>query len=173
MGGRTRLGNAAVVSVAGRRRLLITDTLLADHPDEEVEVVVAHELAHVAHHDVAITQATVAVQAAAVLFLLDAGLTVATAPAGLLPAAWLPAGLVVAGAGALLLRPLGLAVSRLQERRADRYAVRLVGSADALASVVRRMAANHLAEPNPSAWTVWWWHSHPSAASRMTAGRIR
>ena len=167
VGAQTRLANAAVVTVGGRRRVEITDTLLADHTDEEVEVVLAHELAHVAHHDVVLTQAVTALQGAAVLFLVDAALAATGAAPGVLASYRLPLAYLVAGAAYLLLRPLGLAVSRLQERRADRYSLSLTANPSALASVVRRMAANNLAEPSPTAWTVWWWHSHPGADERM------
>src|SRR5688572_31757501 len=33
------------------RRILLSDTLLADHGDEEIEVILAHELAHHVHQD--------------------------------------------------------------------------------------------------------------------------
>lgn len=169
VGEQTRLANAAVVTVGGQRRVEITDTLLADHTDDEVEAVLAHELAHVAHHDVVLTQVVTALQGAAVLFLADAVLAGAGAATGVLASYRLPAAFLVAGAAYLLLRPFALAVSRLQERRADRYSLALTANPSALTSVVRRMAANNLAEPSPSAWTVWWWHSHPSADERMAA----
>lgn len=169
VGDRTRVANAAVMTVGGQRRVVITDTLLADHTDDEVEVVVAHELAHVAHHDVVLTQVVEALHVAASLWVVDAALAALATPAGVLPAASLPVAQAVGGAAYLLLRPLSLAVSRLQERRADRYALGLTSNPEALTSVVRRMAASHLAEPAPNAWTVWWWHSHPGAEARIAA----
>ena len=33
------------------RRILLSDTLLADYSDDEIEVVLAHELSHHVHHD--------------------------------------------------------------------------------------------------------------------------
>ena len=167
VGGRTRLASAAVVSVGGERRVVLSDTLLADHTDEEVEVVVAHELAHVVHHDVVASQVAHALHVAGSLFGADAvlrrvGSEVAIPPAGLLPLA-----LLAGGVAFIVIRPLMLAVSRHQERLADRYAMHLTGSPEALTSVLRRMAANNLAEPAPSRATVWWFHSHPAAAARM------
>ena len=41
--------NAALVGVIGPRRLLISDTLIAGCPPEEMDAVVAHELGHHAH----------------------------------------------------------------------------------------------------------------------------
>jgi STE24 endopeptidase len=49
---RTRKANAALAGIGRTRRILLSDTLLAEHSDDEVEVIVAHELAHHVHHDI-------------------------------------------------------------------------------------------------------------------------
>ncbi len=167
--GRTRLASAAIMSVGGEQRIVLSDTLLADHTDEEVEVVVAHELAHVVHHDVAASQVAQALHVAVSLFGAEAALRWAGVDAAPLSASLLPLALLATGSIFIILRPLVLAVSRHQERLADRFALTLTGNAPALASVVRRMAANNLAEPVPSRFTVWWFHSHPGAATRMAS----
>lgn len=167
--GRTRLASAAIMSVGGERRIVLSDTLLADHTDEEVEVVVAHELAHVVHHDVAASQVALALHVAVSLFGAEAALRWAGVDATRLSASLLPLALLATGAVFLVLRPLALAVSRHQERLADRFALTLTGNAPALASVVRRMAANNLAELAPPRLVVWWFHSHPPVAERIAA----
>ena len=159
--------SAAVVSVGGERRVVLSDTLLADHTDEEVEVVVAHELAHVVHHDAVASQAALALHVSVSLLGADVALRWTGAEPVILPSRLLPLALLATGAAFLVLRPLMLAVSRHQERLADRYALTLTGNAPALQSVLRRMAANNLAEPAPSRGTVWWFHSHPAASERM------
>jgi STE24 endopeptidase len=164
---RTRLANAMVVSKGRKRHVVISDTLLADYTDEEVEVVVAHELAHIVHHDVVVSQAALALHAS--VSLLGAGTLlhwVGMARVILAPAE-LPVALLTAGLVFIALRPLPLAISRLHERRADRYAVHLTGNRSAIVSVLRRMAANNLAEPVPSRLSVWLFHSHPAASKRM------
>ncbi len=168
VGERTRVASAAIVNAGRARYVAISDTLLADHTDEEVEVVVAHELAHVAHHDVVIAQAALAVHVAASLLGAEVAVRWAGPIHGVMAAARLPLALLTTGALFLLLRPLSLALSRLQERRADRYALTLTGNGPALTSVLRRLAANNLVEPAPSGLTVWWFHSHPAAAERMS-----
>ena len=165
--GRTRLASAAILSVGGERRVLLSDTLLADHTDEEVEVVVAHELAHVVHHDVVASQVAQALHVAVSLFGTEAALRWAGVGANLLSPSLLPLALLVTGTVFIALRPLVLAVSRHQERLADRYALTLTGNSQALTSVVRRMAANNLAEPMPTRLVVWWFQSHPPVSERM------
>ncbi len=51
LGDRTKKANAALTGIANTRRILLADTLLADYSDDEIEVVLAHELAHHVHHD--------------------------------------------------------------------------------------------------------------------------
>ncbi|MDH4063757.1 MAG: M48 family metalloprotease, partial [Acidobacteriota bacterium] len=47
----TRKANAALTGLGRTRRILLSDTLLADYSDDEIEVILAHELAHHVHHD--------------------------------------------------------------------------------------------------------------------------
>src|SRR6187397_111251 len=49
---RTRKANAALAGIGRTRRILLSDTLLADHSDDEIEVILAHELAHHVHRDI-------------------------------------------------------------------------------------------------------------------------
>ena len=49
---RTRKANAALAGIGRTRRILLSDTLLAEHSDEEIEVILAHELAHHVHRDI-------------------------------------------------------------------------------------------------------------------------
>src|SRR5260221_2075154 len=96
--------------------------------------------------------------------------------------AWLSPGLALRGPGALAALPLsGLvtggvwlmstparhALSREQERSADRFALSLTGGADAFGAAIRRLSARHLAEERPSTLTRWLFHRHPSVAERL------
>ena len=47
----TKKANAALAGLGRTRRILLSDTLLADYSDDEIEVVLAHELSHHVHHD--------------------------------------------------------------------------------------------------------------------------
>ena len=49
---KTKKANAALVGLGGTRRILVSDTMLAEYSDEEIEVVLAHELAHHVHGDI-------------------------------------------------------------------------------------------------------------------------
>ncbi len=49
---KTKKANAALTGIAGTRRILVSDTMLVDYTEDEIEVVLAHELAHHVHGDI-------------------------------------------------------------------------------------------------------------------------
>jgi STE24 endopeptidase len=84
------------------------------------------------------------------------------------PVSW-PLLILATGAVSLLLSPLGNAWSRHNERRADRFAVRLTARPDAFISAMRRLGSQNLAEERPSAPVVWFFHTHPTIEERIAA----
>lgn len=158
--------SALVSGAGGSRRVFLAAEVVRDWREDEIAVVVAHELAHHAHHDLwrtlAIDAATLAIGLLAGEILLGA---LAGAPAGTLES--LPAVALAAALVWLLATPLRLAESRRQERRADRFALELTGHAEAFATAIRRLGARHLAEERPTALTRWFYHRHPPVAERL------
>lgn len=167
--------NAALVGIGSTRRVLLTDALLADYSDDEIEVVVAHELGHHVHRDVWKTMAYETVAAvlacgAAQAALHWAGPAVGLT-AGVADVAGLPLAVLAGGGALLLLAPLTNLLSRSLERRADRYALDLTGKPEALASSLRRLASQSLAEERPSRVTAWLSYSHPPWSDRLQAAQ--
>src|SRR5213079_969948 len=52
LGDKTRKANAALAGIGATRRILVSDTMLAEYSDDEIEVVLAHEMAHHVHGDI-------------------------------------------------------------------------------------------------------------------------
>src|SRR4029079_10209514 len=52
LGAKTKKANAALAGIGGTRRILVSDTMLAEYSDDEIEVVLAHELAHHVYGDI-------------------------------------------------------------------------------------------------------------------------
>lgn len=174
IGGHTRKANAALAGVGRSRRILVSDTMLESCSDDEIEVVLAHELAHHVHGDLwqgmALRSASLFATgylAALALDLLGPWLALRSPadPAGA------PLLLFVAGAMSFLFLPLGNAVSRAQERRADRFALRLTGNAGAFVTAMRRLAQQNLAEERPPALARWLFYSHPPLGERIAAAQ--
>jgi STE24 endopeptidase len=63
------------------------------------------------------------------------------------------------------------ALSRLHERRADRYALEATRNADAFISAMKRLSQQNLAEERPSRLVRWLFYSHPPIRERIEAAR--
>jgi STE24 endopeptidase len=172
---RTRKANAALAGVGRTRRILLSDTLLAEHGEEEIEVILAHELAHHVHRDI---WTGIAFEIALMTFgfyLADTVLSAAPHQyfgiTGKADLAALPLLLLTGGAVSLALLPVANAVSRAHERRADRYALEMTKNAAAFVTAMKRLAAQNLAEERPSRLVELLFYSHPSMAARIDAAR--
>src|SRR5262249_34560255 len=142
--------------------------------DDEIEVILAHELGHHAHRDirhglliesVIVLAAFAAAATALQLFWQPLALQSPADVAGL-PLLMLAGGIVM-----LLATPFVNARSRRNEHRADRFALELTERPDAFVSAMRRLAAQNLAEARPSAATLWLFHTHPPFEQRIEAAR--
>ncbi len=174
LGEKTSRANAALVGLGRTRRILVSDTLLSAYSDDEIEVILAHEIAHHIHYDIwsalALESAVLAVS------LLGADVTVRVAgprfgidgPSDL---AALPLVALTAGVVSVLLTPIANAWSRHNERRADRYALALTERPAAFISAMRRLGAQNLAEEHPSTPVFWFFHTHPTMDERIEAAK--
>lgn len=170
----TRKANAALAGIGRTRRILLSDTLLADYSDDEIEVILAHELSHHVHHDLWRGMALQAAVLFVTFFAADAalrGLGGALGLRGMDDPAGLPLLMLVGGACALLAAPVANAMSRAHERRADRYALDATRQPAAFISAMKRLAQQNLAEDNPSAAVQWFFYSHPPIRERIEAAR--
>ena len=175
LGGKTRRANAALVGVGGTRRILVSDTLLAAYSDDEIEVILAHELAHHVHHDIWTGLAFESGVVVAGLGAADVAIRVLGARAGLTGAddpAALPLIALAAAAVSVLLLPFANAVSRRNERRADRFALVLTKQPAAFISAMRRLATQNLADEHPSRVSYWLFHTHPKVEERVGYARV-
>jgi STE24 endopeptidase len=163
--------SAAVVTGVGRsRRVLVASDIVRDWTDDEIAVVVAHELAHHVHGDLGRSWAlnagalAVGLLAADRVLALTEGALWHSGPADL---ASLPLTALAAVAVWAAATPARHALSRRQERRADAFALAMTGDAEAFGAAVRRLGAQRLAEERPSGLTRWLFFSHPPTAERL------
>jgi STE24 endopeptidase len=171
-GERTRRANAALVGVGRSRRILLSDTLLSEYSDDEIEVILAHELAHHVHADIwkgIAYETALAFGGFYAAHWLLAALGGRLALAGPADVAGLPLLLLAGAAVSLLLLPCANAASRAFERRADRAAIELTGKPAAFVSAMRRLGAQNLAEERPSTLVRVLFLSHPPVAERIAA----
>jgi Zn-dependent protease with chaperone function len=174
LGAKTRRANAALVGSGRTRRVLVSDTLLAEYSDDEIEVILAHELGHHAHRDMFTGLVVESALIVSSLGLSALALQAFWRPLALArpsDVAGLP--LVVLAGGALMLcaTPVLNLLSRHHERRADRYAIALTERPAAFVSAMRRLGTQNLAESNPSPLALWLFHSHPPVEQRISDAR--
>lgn len=174
LGDKSRRANAALTGLGSTRRILVSDTMLADYSDDEIEVVLAHELGHHMNHDI---WRGIALES--VLILLGLAVTdFVLKGVGPRVGVWSPVDLagmpllaLTAGAVSLVLTPAALALSRRHERGADRFALQLTANPAAFISAMRRLGAQNLAEERPSRLVQWLFHSHPPLEERLAVAR--
>jgi STE24 endopeptidase len=171
---RTKKANAALTGIGRTRRILLSDTLLAEHSEDEIEVILAHELAHHVHRDIWSAIALESVLIVLGFSIADRALVAFSTSFGLMgkaDIAALPLLLLTMGGVSLLLMPVANAFSRAHERRADRYALKMTGNAAAFITAMKRLAAQNLAEEQPSRIVELLFHSHPSTSARIAAAQ--
>ena len=174
LGDKSRRANAALTGLGATRRILISDTMLAEYSEDEIEVVLAHELGHHVHQDIwrgiALEFTLIVLGFAATDWALGA-FGPALGLRGIADLAGLPLLVLTAGAVSLVLTPFALALSRRHERRADRFALELTSNPSAFISAMRRLGAQNLAEERPSRLVRWLFHSHPPLDERLAFAR--
>jgi STE24 endopeptidase len=174
LGEKTSRANAVLVGTGRTRRILLSDTLLASYSDDEIEVILAHELGHHAHGDIRnslLIESLIVVASFAAASWALRTLSPTLGYANPADVAGLPLVVLVGAAISLATRPLLNALSRRNEHRADRFALQLTARPDAFESALRRLAVHNLAEGRPSAATLWLFHTHPPFEQRIRAAR--
>ena len=157
---RTRKHNAYVSGIGSTRRVVVFDTLLGEAGQPELEVVVAHELGHRRHRDVA-KGTILAIASAAVAVLVAWPLDPTPRHIPLLLLVW--------GLLEVVSLPFTAAFSRRLERRADRFALEMTHDPGAFEAAFRRLATANLSDLDPPRLVYAFLFTHPTPAERLAA----
>lgn len=169
---RSTKANAFFAGFGRTKRLTLFDTIVDELEPDEVLSVVAHEMGHYKRGHIVRRIVLALAHQGAVLFLLSIFLEQAELyEAFFMTRTPIYAGLLFFG---LLMTPverllaLGInALHRRHELEADRYAVETTGDPGALASGLKKLAADHLANLTPHRLQVLLRHSHPPLHTRL------
>jgi STE24 endopeptidase len=166
--------NAMVTGLGPTKLVILLDTLLQQFSRDEVEVVMAHELAHAAYQDVVVGWLASGAGEVAVLCIVAWALRgmVGVGPLRL-AAPHSPRGLAVL----LLLfsligevtSPVQNIISRRAETRADRFAITVTGKPQAFVSSFKKLAAGNPGDVDPPPLVEFLSYSHPSIINRLRA----
>ena len=174
MSRRTRAANAALTGLGHSRRIILGDTLLDNFTDDEIETVLAHELAHHAHRDIPLGIAIQVPLTFLMFYLMHLLLNWAVSRldlSAISDPASLPLLVLVFSALGLVTMPLFNFWGRWRERMADDYALELTQKPDAFASAMTRLANQNLSDVDPEAWVVFLLHAHPPLRQRIERAR--
>jgi STE24 endopeptidase len=169
---RSKHTNAFFVGIGRTKRIVLFDTLLASHTEEEILAVLAHEAGHWKKRHVlrmlVLLEILSFVSFYAVTKFLNWPLLYQTFGFQESP---VYVGLFLIGTFISLLgyyaQPLESAVSRKFEREADDFALVLIKSAEPMCSALKRLAADNLANLSPHPLYAWFYYSHPPLVERI------
>lgn len=174
LGAKTSKANAALTGWGASRQVILSDTLLADAPIDEIEAIFAHEMGHHVHRDIwrgLAAQCALSLAVATVAALILRAAAQRLQLAGVADVAGLPLLLLVTALSGLAAMPAINGFSRWMERRADEYSFAALETATPLMHGLERLARTNLAEVNPPRWKEWLLYSHPSIGTRLRRGR--
>jgi STE24 endopeptidase len=171
-GKRSKHTNAYFTGIGRTKRIVLFDTLLASHGDEEILSVLAHETGHWMKKHIIKQLVLLEMLSLIGLFIIAKlvnwqliyqtfGFPEQIGYVGLflVPIILSPLG--------YFMRPVGSALSRKYEREADDTAVTLMGTAGPMKNALIKLSADNLANLAPHPLFSWFNYSHPPPVERI------
>jgi STE24 endopeptidase len=171
-GKRSKHTNAYFTGIGKTKRIVLFDTLLASHPEEEILAVLAHEIGHWKKRHVLKQIILLEILSLAIFYIVAKFLNwpVLYQTFGFRESP-VYVGLFLIGA---LLSPLGYfaqplesAISRKFEREADDFSLDLMKTAEPMRQSLKRLALDNLANLTPHPAYAWFYYSHPPLVERI------
>ena len=167
--------NAYVTGLFGTKRIVLWDTLIAKLDEDEVLVVMGHEMGHYVLNHVVLGITLGSLGTLLGLFVVDKLARAAIARysgrfgfARIDDVASIPLLLILVQAMVLVSSPATNAASRWMEHEADRFALELTQTNHSAATGFAKLQADNLAIPFPDPFTKIWRSSHPAIGDRIT-----
>jgi STE24 endopeptidase len=173
MSDRTSAANAAFMGLGNTKRIVLGDTLYENYSPDEIETILAHELAHQVHNDIIWGVVVQTVLTVVGFYLANLVMQFGVSYfgfEGIADLAAMPLLGLALGAYALVTMPLGNWYSRWREVNADRYALETTRNPEAFISAFEKLANQNLAEIEPEGWVVWLLYDHPPIGKRLEMG---
>ncbi len=170
---RSRHTNAYFAGLGKAKRIVLFDTLLASHSHDEIIAILAHEAGHWKQKHVFKNLVFTGVFSLVLLYLASTLikwnlLYQLFAFQQVLPYVGLFLVWVLWDALALFLVPIGSAISRRFERKADCYAARQLPQTADLTRALKRLAKDNLSNLHPHPLYAWFYYSHPPLLKRIS-----
>lgn len=167
---KTNKANAALTGIGNTRRILLSDTLLKKYTKEEIEVVLAHELAHHRFGHIWKTLVFGGLSTAFGFYLINISLKTLIGFLGLktiYDIEAFPLILLFLTIFSIAMLPIQNFYSRRMENQADYFAVKLTKLSDDFISCMNKLARQNLANVSPSRFIEIMLYDHPPISKRI------
>lgn len=170
---RSKHTNAYFSGLGKTKRIVLFDSLIQSHGEDEILAVVAHEMGHVRRNHLKKQLALTAVVSAVFFYIaaemLQWGLIYKSFGFSLTPAyvgVFLVA--VLLEPAGFFLSPLWMAISRKYEIEADEHSLRVLNTAESFVKTLKRLAKDNMSNLYPHPAFVWFHYSHPPFLERIS-----
>lgn len=167
---KTTKANAAVTGLGNTKRILIGDTLIARYDADEIMSALAHEIVHYREHHtwwLILGQSVITFVMFYLFYRMQPYVYNWFRFEQASDIAAFPLFVLIFAVLSYLFRPLGAALSRYCERRADRGAIKLTGTPDAFIRLMAKLCNEQLSIAYPCPILEWYEYSHPSTGRRI------
>lgn len=164
--------NAYLSGLGKAKRIVLFDSLIGTHEDDEILAVLSHEIGHLKRHHITKQLIVIGIISFILLFLASKlmswqlmyrsfGFETEPLYAGLFLVVllWQPVGFFIG--------PLAMALSRRYEREADMYSLKIQGDPAPLIKALKKMALDNLSNLRPHPLYVLLNYSHPPLVQRI------
>jgi len=169
-GEKTKKAMAALAGIANTRRMLLSDTFLANYTSDETESVMGHELGHHVYQHIGKSTLLMMFFFLVVLIVTDKILRVTMSFFGvneMASIASLPLLALVFGLIYTVSIPIFNTYSRWQEGQSDQYELDLVDKPDAYISSMTKLCDQNLRYAHPHPLIEFVFYDHPSGKKRI------
>ena len=169
---RTRHTNAYFSGLGKAKRIVLFDSLIQSHSQEEVLSILAHEIGHLKKNHIK-KQLIISSIVSLFLFFMASKLITCRVLYESFGFSNTPyyVGLFLVGIlwepVSFFLSPLGMAISRKFEREADYYSIEIIKRAKPLSTALKKMAKENLSNLRPHPLYVFFNYSHPPLLERI------
>jgi len=174
MSKQTKKANAMFTGLGNTKRIVLGDNLLGEFTTDQVEVVIAHEMAHnLMHHIWKGIFFSAVVMAIGFLIIHLSGPAIITKWRnrlkidGMADVASLPLIFLIFSVYGIVTMPIFPAYSRHLERHADKFALDMTQNKEAFISAMDELAYMNLSDPNPSPIIEFLLYDHPPISKRI------
>jgi STE24 endopeptidase len=174
MSKQTKKANAMFTGLGNTKRIVLGDNLIDEFTPEEIEVVIAHEMAHNLKHHIwwgILFSAILMGIGFFIIHLIGPGIINRFRNRlkieNMADVAGLPLIFLIFVIYGIITMPIGPAFSRHMERQSDKFALDMTYNREAFISTMDKLAYINLADPNPSPIIEFLLYDHPPISKRV------